>query len=189
MKTLSTITLMLLLIVCSCKDHKHEEHHDGHEEHHDGHQVEHDTEKARKQTITTASANIFKAWNTNDIALFNANSVENVERILNGKEDVKNQEGYKKIIETNYSGFPDLKLTLTKQIIQGDKSYNSWTFTGTNTGVLGKIPATGKSVVDYAFTIWTFNKEGKLTKEETYYDNLSFMAQLGFTLSPPTPTK
>jgi predicted ester cyclase len=44
------------------------------------------------------------------------------------------------------TAFPDLRLTMEDQLVQGDRVAFRWRATGTHKGPLGPAPATGKSV-------------------------------------------
>jgi len=66
-----------------------------------------------------------------------------------------------------------------------NQAYFYWVFTGTNTGVFGEIPATGKKVIVKGFTIVHFNNEGQIFHENVYYNELDLLQQLGYTLLPP----
>jgi predicted ester cyclase len=72
-------------------------------------------------------------------------------------------------------------------LVENDKIIVFATFEGTNTGPLGDIAATGnKASVSgvYVFRI----VEGKIAEEWTYFNLLSYYQQLGFTLTPPSPS-
>ena len=60
-----------------------------------------------------------------------------------------------------------------------------WTFTGTNTGIFGEFPATGKKAKVSGMSLLSFDEEGKLYREEVYYNELDLLQQLGYTLVPP----
>ena len=66
-----------------------------------------------------------------------------------------------------------------------------WTFTGTNTGPLilseGEMPATGKRVELTGVSVSKIS-EGKYTEEWVYWDGVTFLTQLGFTIEPPSLT-
>jgi hypothetical protein len=46
---------------------------------------------------------------------------------------------------------------------------------GTNTGMFGDNQPTGKTMETHGLTILSFNDKGKVTQEEAYYDQLSFL--------------
>lgn len=74
--------------------------------------------------------------------------------------------------------FPDLKITVVKEIAEGDLVTLLWTATGTNTGEGNGLPATGKKIETRGITIWRI-VNGKITEEWSSFDRLPLMQQLG----------
>jgi steroid delta-isomerase-like uncharacterized protein len=99
-----------------------------------------------------------------------------------GLEALKNQ------YNTSHTAFPDLHMTLDEMYIDGDRIFWVWTFTGTNTGPLGKLPATGNKI---SFTGVAIDRivDGTIAEEWVYWNVLALYRQLGFTLVPPEPKK
>ena len=58
-------------------------------------------------------------------------------------ETMHGLEALKKQYSSSHTAFPDLRLTLDEMYVDGDRIIWVWTFTGTNTGPLGQLPATG----------------------------------------------
>ena len=82
---------------------------------------------------------------------------------------------------------PDSKINLKHVVESGDLVVVEGTFTGTNTGPLaspqGTMPATGKSfMLPYADVFEV--KNGKIAKHRTYFDQMTFLGQLGLLPSP-----
>jgi len=87
------------------------------------------------------------------------------------------------------TGFPDAKLNPTHIVESGDLVIVEGEYTGTNTGPMatpqGTMPATGKSIrLPYADVFEV--KNGKIAKHRTYFDQMTFLGQLGML---PAPTK
>ena len=61
----------------------------------------------------------------------------------------------------------------------------TWTITGSNTGVFGELPPTGKRIKISGITRMDFDEEGKIEVEEVCYNELSLLQQMGHTLNPP----
>lgn len=74
--------------------------------------------------------------------------------------------------------FPDLHLHIEDTISDGDHVVARWTSTGTHTGDLQGIPATGKSTSSTGITIARF-VNGKIAEEWANWDALGLMRQLG----------
>jgi steroid delta-isomerase-like uncharacterized protein len=99
-------------------------------------------------------------------------------------EDVVGLENMKNYFIFNRTAFPDLNLTVDKTIVKGHDIVFIWTFAGTNTGPMGDIPPTGKSVRFSGISAGRL-VDGKLAEVWDYYNQASMLQQLGFTLTPP----
>ncbi|MBD0849953.1 ester cyclase [Maribacter arenosus] len=177
MKTLSKITFSVLAIVLfvSCNQQKKE--------------VENQAEtkqKAFEEKISATNDALFAAWNTGDAAIMEANLTPDFIRKQNGEESSKNREEYIGLMKTFRTAIPDMKFTYELMDVKGNKTFSKWTAKGTNTGMFGDQPATGKPSVTHGFTILTYNDEGKAISEEAYMDQLSYLQAWGYTLTPPT---
>ncbi len=89
--------------------------------------------------------------------------------------------GLKDFIRHNtdfFNAVPDAHFTVDDMIAEGDKVATRWTATGTHTGEIGGIPATGEK-----FTFWGITIDhivsGKCAEEWERYDSLGLMQQLG----------
>ncbi|MBT8386041.1 MAG: ester cyclase [Ignavibacteria bacterium] len=87
-------------------------------------------------------------------------------------------------IKSNARSFPDFKITVDSFFVKDDMIYSFWTQKGTNTGPLGRMPSTGKSIDVSGFAISRV-KDGKIFEEHTYWNVLEFYKQLGFQVVPP----
>ncbi len=79
--------------------------------------------------------------------------------------------------------FPDLKITVDKQVAEGDLVAVHWTARGTNTGAGNGIPATGRAVEITGTTLFRL-ADGRIAEEWTCADSLGLMKQLGLLPSP-----
>jgi steroid delta-isomerase-like uncharacterized protein len=85
------------------------------------------------------------------------------------------------------SAFPDLRIEVKDWVAQGDKVAISWIAYGTQknpleTPTMGAIPATNKSITVPGTTFYEI-RNGMIVREDTYYDQVAFLTQLG-VLSP-----
>ena len=94
-----------------------------------------------------------------------------VHRDVRLKEDQDAARGWK-------LAFPDLKITVVKEIAEGDLVTVLYTVTGTNTGEGNGLPATGKRMQGRGITIWRI-VNGKITEEWSEFDQLRIMKDLG----------
>ena len=76
------------------------------------------------------------------------------------------------------TAFPDLEMTIEKEIAEGDLVTVLWKGHGTNTGNGNGINATGKTADGRGISIFRV-VNGKIKEEWTEYDQLLLMRQLG----------
>lgn len=84
-----------------------------------------------------------------------------------------------------FRGFPNAELQTHNTVVNKNQILAEWTFRGTNTGIFNQMLATGKKVDISGFVAVQFNNRGKILEEDIYYNELEFLQQLGYTLSPP----
>ncbi len=82
------------------------------------------------------------------------------------------------------AAFPDLELTVEREIAQGDFVTVLWKGRGTNTGTGNGLPATGKKTEGRGISIFRV-ENGKIKEEWTETSQLLILRQLG--LAPKIP--
>jgi len=93
------------------------------------------------------------------------------------------RDGAKAFIGMYVKAFPDVKITIEDMIAQGDKVVTRWSATGTHTGELMGIPATGKRINVTGLDITRYSG-GKSVEFWGQFDLMGMMQQLGVI---PTP--
>lgn len=126
-----------------------------------------------------------KVWNKKDLKAIDTYFSESLIRQVNGVNLASNKNELTANLQVYFTGFPDLILELDNMISDGSETYMSWTLTGSNTGVFGDLPPTGKRIKISGITRMDFDEEGKIAVEEVYYNELSLLQQMGHKLSPP----
>lgn len=126
-----------------------------------------------------------EAWNTGNVDQLDSIIATNFQRRgpASADSDANNLDELKALIGRFRTAFPDGKVTIDGGDYLDNRSVVRWTYTGTNTGE-GQFAATGKKVSISGVSVGRY-EEGKLVEEAVYFDNLDFMTQLGFTLTPP----
>ncbi len=124
-------------------------------------------------------------WNKKDLSPLNEIIDNDYSRIVNNVTIIENSNELEANMKVLFTGFPNLFVSIDKMVFKDNLVYFYWVFTGTNTGVFGEIPATGKKVIVKGFTIVHFNNEGQIFHENVYYNELDLLQQLGYTLLPP----
>jgi steroid delta-isomerase-like uncharacterized protein len=135
---------------------------------------------ADEKVIKKAIDDIVKAWNANDQVAMKAAMTDDLVRTENGNVIAKSSSEYaSNLMDVFFTGFPDFKVSLDNYQIMGNKVLINWTCTGTNTGDFqGKT--TNKPITTHGMSLWTFDENGKASREDAYYDNLTLFQQLGY---------
>ncbi|MEG3658234.1 ester cyclase [Arenibacter palladensis] len=104
---------------------------------------------------------------------------------MNGIPVVTNITELKAKINLYDTGFPDYAITLGNSRVCDNQGYVDWIFTGTNTGEFAEVMATGKKVKINGFSHLYFNAEGRIYREDIFYNELELLQQLGYSLENP----
>ena len=89
-----------------------------------------------------------------------------------------NRDSLMKYLKANKEAFPDMKFEVLSTAASGDLVFVQYRFTGTNSGPLMGMPATGKKV-DYTGVDLVRIKDGIATEHWDYGDNITYMKQMG----------
>lgn len=89
----------------------------------------------------------------------------------------------KESMKMSYAMYPDLKLKVNYLVAEGDIVMAQFTWSGTNTGSVEGMPATGKAVNIDGVDVARF-KDGMGVEHWGYFDMDKMMGQLGFTWAP-----
>ncbi|UCD60894.1 MAG: ester cyclase [Flavobacteriaceae bacterium] len=128
---------------------------------------------------------IDSCWNDQNVSKLNELVDTNFVRMLNGISVAKNENEMAAHMNVFFTGFPDLKIQYNDAYIEGNNIFMNWECTGSNTGEFGEMPATGKKIKIQGLSHLYFTKEGKLYKEDVYYNELDLLQQLGYSLKSP----
>lgn len=88
----------------------------------------------------------------------------------------------------NLAGLPDLEVTVGTVVQVEDRVAWEWTYSGSYTGQFPGAPeGEGQQVVLKGISVMEISRDGLIAKETLYYDNLSFLTQIGVADTPATP--
>jgi steroid delta-isomerase-like uncharacterized protein len=120
-----------------------------------------------------------ETWNTHDlgkmVSFFTDDCVyENLARgqTYRGKDELNAW------AKGAFDAIPDFKLDITSLFVSGDWTACEWVMTGTQSGDLPGLPATGKSFSVRGGTIVQL-KDRKILRNADYWDLATFLRQLG----------
>ena len=94
------------------------------------------------------------------------------------------REGVTALITAVRSAFPDLKITIIRQIAEGDWVVTHIRSTGTMKGDFMGMKATGTSATWEAIHVARL-RDGKIVEHWSVQDNLGMLQQLGLAPAPP----
>jgi predicted ester cyclase len=86
--------------------------------------------------------------------------------------------GFKRQIQQYLAAFPDARITVDEQFVDGDVVTTRWTGRGTHEGDLLGISPTGKQVTIWGVAIEKY-KNGKLVESWNNWDALGMLQQVG----------
>jgi steroid delta-isomerase-like uncharacterized protein len=120
---------------------------------------------------------IEEGWNAKNPSTFDGLiAAEFVARTPNG--DFEGLDGYKQLYHAYVTAFPDCHFNIDNLIGDEDMVSLSYTFTGTHTGPLQDVPATGKRVSVPGVSVSRV-VDGKSVEEHVLWDQLGLLQQLG----------
>lgn len=171
MKAMFTFYMISLFVGCSCNGIAK--------------QAENDRVQTEQKVKNNIDTYIASCWNLNDLdALAGITKTEFI-RTLNGIKVAGSQNEMQAHINVFAKGFPDMEVSMESMYLSEDKVFIKWEFTGLNSGIFGECPPTQKDVKIGGLSQMTFDEQGILIQEDTYYNELSLLQQMGYQLFPP----
>jgi hypothetical protein len=138
--------------------------------------------KADKQYVKTNVEMYVSVWESafsekNIDILTTENFQENVS-VVTADGNITGLNDFKAYYANYINGFSDGEFSIVNAFAQGDNLVKHWNFKGTHDGEFFGIPATNKTL-DLSGTTIVKMKDGKILQEQDFFDNYSFMKQLG----------
>lgn len=120
--------------------------------------------------------------NDSKIELINNTNFTDDVTLISSPENIVGIENFKAYYQNYLTGFSDIKFTTVNVFGQGNNIVKHWNFKGKHTGEFFGMPATGKNVDINGVTLVKM-KEGKISQEQDFMDNMVFLQQLGLVSS------
>ncbi len=142
-----------------------------------------------EQNKISARRIVEESWNKHNTKLLD--ELFSNDAILHNPPDptvIRGPQGAKATLETYLTAFPDVKITIEKELSDGDYVVQHLRAIGTNTGELKGMPATGKKANTTGVMTTKFDN-GKIVEVWSFFDNLGLMQQLGVVPTPQVATK
>lgn len=137
-----------------------------------------------------AGANMAAAWNAHDSKKCAENYASDgviSELGPTGWMDHKGKDEIEKNFATIFAGYPDSKMGVSRVFAAKNIAVVQWVMTGTNTGEMMGMKATGKPVGFNGASVLWFNDDGLIAKEHVYLDAGTIMGQEGVSKQKVRP--
>ena len=95
-----------------------------------------------------------------------------------GGREIRGVNGMKEMIAGYRAAFPDLEMTVEREVAEGNTLAVEWRCVGTHTGPLGDIPPTGRRIDIRGHVMARFER-GKIVEEFEVFDELYMLQQIG----------
>ena len=112
-----------------------------------------------------------------DTAIVNEDRFQKDVVVVTEKGDLVGIEACKNFYMNYLIGFSDIEFTIIDVLGQGDRLVKHWNFKGPHTGDFFGIPASGNKLNLSGTTLVTM-KDGKIAKEQDFFDVMSMVNQL-----------
>jgi len=155
---------------------------------HAGELSKQEIEKRNMEVVRNAHASLAAG----DLAAFKSvispNYVRHCQAMPPGLQELHGTEEFFGFLAEWLKAVPDYTDTISNMIADGDRVAYISTMSGTQTGPLGKLPATGKTFT-LVNIIMQRLEDGKVTETWVSWDNVAFLSQLGLMPGPPDASK
>ena len=95
-----------------------------------------------------------------------------------GGRDLTGPAELREMVQGYLTAFPDLQMTVERQVVEGNLITSHWTATGTHDGPLEDIEPTGKTINISGLVIARF-RGTKIAEEWEVFDELRMLQQIG----------
>jgi steroid delta-isomerase-like uncharacterized protein len=127
------------------------------------------------------------AFDEKDTGARMAHLTPDTEVVMPGGMTLRGADQVAGLVQVFWEAVPDGRLTRETEVVAGDTVVTEGTLTGTHTGIFRtpqrEIPASGNRVMLRYASVKEI-REGKITSERLYFDQLELLQQLGAL--PPT---
>ena len=126
-----------------------------------------------------AVSDVLEFWNTQDVeGILNFYDEEIVWRNVAMEESYEGKQAVREFLQRLFTAVPDLRFEVSYKIARGDNVAEQWAISGTHSGPLFGVPATGRRFTLPAMSMVTL-RDGKFLRDEFYSDSGIFLRQIG----------
>lgn len=130
---------------------------------------------------------LFAAWSQHDLARIDALfAADGVYEDVPPRREYVGPEEIKGFLSAIWTWAPDIEFSVTSVAVAGGTAVAEWVMTGTQTGPIGAIPASGNEFSVRGASVLEI-RDGKITRNSDYYDLSSLLVQFGVRYAAPPP--
>ncbi len=128
-----------------------------------------------KEAVVTAWT---RAWDFGDVDAFDSISSDSYTRVNSATGGEMSLAELKQMVLDVRAGLPDIETVIDRILVDGDLLAIYWHTTGTFTGTLGEVPATGNRVVTAGANL-SYLEDGVIVREEVTWDTSALLRDAG----------
>ena len=121
--------------------------------------------------------NIWNSFLAGDTSVANEENFQKDVIVVTAQGNITGIKGVKDFYMNYLNGFSEIEFTILDAFGQGDRIVKHWNFKGIHTGEFFGIPATNNKL-DLSGTTLVTMKDGKIAKEQDFFDMESLKSQL-----------
>jgi len=121
--------------------------------------------------------NIWNSFLAGDTSVVNEENFQKDVIVVTAQGNITGIKGIKDFYMNYLNGFSEIEFTILDAFGQGDRIVKHWNFKGVHTGEFFGIPATNNKL-DLSGTTLVTMKDGKIAKEQDFFDMESLKSQL-----------
>lgn len=130
---------------------------------------------------------VFRTWSDHEVSRLGTLFAEDgVYEDVPPQMTYRGQEEIKGFMSAIWGWAPDITFTLGSVVSMGDTVVAEWTMSGTQTGPIGGIPASGEKFSVRGASVVTLDK-GKIVHQSDYYDLVTLFVRFGVRFAAPPP--
>jgi steroid delta-isomerase-like uncharacterized protein len=143
-----------------------------------------------RRLMMERAAESIAAWNRHDADGVVAHAVEDlILRDIALAMPLHGREAVRAATREYLRAFPDLRVEVTSETVDGPRVVHEWTSDGTHRGELMGLVPTGRAVRVFGATVMTFDEEARVIEAAMYWNPLAVFHQLGVAVtSEPAAT-
>jgi steroid delta-isomerase-like uncharacterized protein len=130
---------------------------------------------------------LFEAWSTHELELIDELfAADGIYEDVPPRISYRGPEEIKGFLTAIWGWAPDIQFKLRSVAVMGDRAVAEWIMSGTQTGPIGAIPASGNEFTLRGASVMEV-RDGRITRNSDYYDLSSLLVQFGVRYAAPPP--